>query len=114
MSCGSILLSCGTEGHRYADKNAHIMIHDIAGGYGGKNEEMKASTKQMDRLQKQVFQLMAQNCGCEDKNYFLKVIHEKSHAEWYMTATEAKKHNIINHIKVPQLITTVKVESTFG
>lgn len=114
MSCGSILLSCGTEGYRYADRNSHIMIHDVAAMFGGKNEEVKASAKHMDNLQKQIFRLMAKNCGHDDQDYFLKIIHEKSHAEWYLTPNEAKRHKVINHVKVPEMITTVKVETTFG
>ena len=113
MSCGSILLSCGEEGHRYMDPNAHVMIHDVSSMKWGKNEELKASAKQTDKLHKQVFHLLAKNCG-HSKDYFLDMIHEKSHAEWYLGATESKKHNIINHIHIPQFNVSVAVDIEFG
>ena len=109
MSCGSILLSCGNEGYRFIDKNATVMVHDVSSMAWGKNEELKASVKQTDRLNKQVFGLMAKNCG-QDKDYFLKIIHDKSHAEWYLSPAEAKKHNLVNEIRVPDLMTRISVE----
>jgi ATP-dependent Clp protease protease subunit len=112
MSCGAILLTYGAEGYRFADSNARIMIHDVSSGNWGKNEEIKASAKETDRLQKQIFKKMAQNCGKAD-DYFLKLIHEKSHAEWYLTPQEAKKHNLINHIRVPTFHTKISVDITF-
>ncbi len=113
MSCGSILLSCGTEGYRFMDANSRVMIHDISSFHFGKNEEIQSSAREVNRLQKKVFRLMAKNCGHKDHDYFLKLIHEKSHANWYLTPITAKKHNLINHIGVPTLTTKVSVVSSF-
>jgi ATP-dependent Clp protease, protease subunit len=113
MSCGAVLLTCGVEGHRYMDPNSVVMIHDISNFLCGKNEEIKADAKETDRLQKQIFRLMAKNCGQKDQDYFLKIIHEKSHAEWYLTYQEAKRHNVVNHARVPSFTTYVKVETVF-
>jgi len=111
MSCGSVLLSCGAEGMRYMDSESTVMVHDISSMHWGKNEELKSSAKQTELLQKQIFGIMAKNCGQPD-DYFLKIIHEKAHANWYMTAKEAKKHNLINHIKVPTFKIKISVDIT--
>ncbi len=100
MSCGSVLLTCGTPGYRYIDPNSYVMIHDVSSMAWGKHEELKASVAQTDKLQKQIFRLMGENCG-KEADYFTKILHEKAHAEWYLTANEAKKHGLVNHIKVP-------------
>lgn len=113
MSCGAILLSCGTEGYRFADPQSVIMIHDVSNWFGGKHEEIKASAREIDRLQHQVFNLMARNCG-HPKDYFSKILHDKSHAEWYLTPKEAKKHNLINEIRVPEFNTKISVEITLS
>ena len=42
MSCGAILLSFGTEGYRFVDKDATVMIHDVSSGQLGKVEEVVA------------------------------------------------------------------------
>lgn len=111
MSCGAILLTCGQEGLRFIDKNATVMLHDVSSMALGKNEEIKASAKQTDKLQKQIFTLLAENCN-KKPNYFLDLIHSKSHAEWYLNAQEAKKHNIVNHIRIPHFKINVSVDIT--
>jgi ATP-dependent Clp endopeptidase proteolytic subunit ClpP len=109
MSCGAILFSFGTEGYRFMDPYATVMIHDISSGSIGKIEELKSNAEEADRLNAQVFKMMAQNIGKSDK-YFLKRIHEKGHADWYLTPQECKKINLANHLRVPVLNIRVKVE----
>jgi ATP-dependent Clp endopeptidase proteolytic subunit ClpP len=109
MSCGAILFSFGTEGYRFMDPYATVMIHDVSSGSIGKIEELKSNAEEADRLNAQVFKMMAQNIGKSDK-YFLKRIHEKGHADWYLTPQECKKINLANHLRVPVLNIRVKVE----
>ena len=109
MSCGAILFSFGTEGHRYMDPYATVMIHDVSAGAIGKIEELKANSEEANRLNEQVFKMMAQNIGKSDK-YFLKRIHEKGHADWYLTPQECKKINLANHLRVPVLNIKINVE----
>ena len=109
MSCGAILFSFGTEGHRYMDPYATVMIHDVSAGAIGKIEELKANSEEANRLNEQVFKMMAQNIGKSDK-YFLKRIHEKGHADWYLTPQDCKKINLANHLRVPVLNIKINVE----
>ena len=102
MSCGAILFSCGTEGMRYMDPDATVMIHDVSSMKWGKVEEIKASADETARLNKKVYQMMAQNCG-QRKNYFLDIIHEKGHADWFLDVDEARTHNLANFGHVPTL-----------
>jgi len=113
MSCGSVLLSCGTEGYRYSCPNSTVMIHDVSSWSSGKVEEVKASTAQTDKLNKVVFERMAKNCG-QPKDYFLKLLFEKHHAEWYLTSREAKKHNIVNTIGIPSFKINISSSVEFG
>jgi len=113
MSCGSFLLGFGTPGYRYADTNATVMVHDMAAGSWGKIEELKSHTKHADTLQKRHFKKFAKHCGHEDPEYFLKKLHEKSHAEWYMAAVEAKKQLLVDHIGVPTFKTIIAVDMIF-
>ena len=45
-----------------------------------------------------------------DSKEFLKRIHEKGHADWYLTPQECKKINLANYLRVPVLNIRVKVE----
>jgi len=113
MSCGALLFSFGAFGHRYMDKHATIMIHDVSTGAHGKVEEIKADAKESDRLNQWLYREMATNCGKEE-DYFLKLIHERSHADWYLDATEAQSHGLANHLRVPDLKLKIDVEYSFG
>ena len=113
MSCGALLFSYGTSGYRYMDRHATIMIHDVSSGVHGKIEEIKADAKESDRLNQLVYREMAANCGKEPE-YFLKAIHERSHADWYLDADEALLIGLANHLRIPELTVEIDVRYTFG
>ena len=113
MSCGAILFSYGQEGMRYMDEDSTVMIHDVSSGGWGKIEELKADAAEADRLNKKIFHMMAQNCG-KNKKYFLDLIHEKGHADWYLDSDECLEHNLANKIEVPTLNVNVSVDITLG
>ena len=109
MSCGAILFSFGEEGRRFIDPNATVMIHDVSSMAWGKVEEVKVSAEETDRLNKIVYRMMAQNCGHED-DYFLDKVHDRGHADWFLDAKGAKKHNLANHLRIPTMHIDVSVK----
>ena len=112
MSCGAILFSFGVEGMRYMDPDATVMIHDVSSMGWGKVEEIKADAKEVERLNQKVYKMMAQNCG-HHEDYFLDIVHEKGHADWFLDAKEAKRHKLANKLKIPELKIDVKVQFEF-
>ena len=56
--------------------------------------------------------MMALNCG-KHKDYFLEIVHEKGHADWFLDSDDALKHNLANHIGVPRLEIEVGVKFNF-
>ena len=112
MSCGAVLLTFGEPGMRFADPNATVMIHDVSSGCWGKIEELKADIKEAERLDEKIFTMMARNCGKKD-DYFKKKVFTKKHADWFMDAQEAKKHGLVNHLRVPKLNIKVDVDIDF-
>lgn len=112
MSCGAVLLSFGEQGMRFADEDATIMIHDVSSGGRGKIEELKADVAEADRLDEKIFTMMARNCGKKD-DYFKKKVFNKKHADWFMDAQEAKRHGLVNHIRVPKMTVKVDVDIDF-
>lgn len=109
MSCGAILASFGSEGLRFMDKDATMMIHDVSSYAFGKIEELKADAREAERLNSKVYTMMARNCGKPD-DYFTKIIHDKGHADWFLDAEEAKEHKLIDQIRMPELIIKVSVD----
>ncbi len=112
MSAGAVFFSFGKEGCRYMAPNATLMIHEVFSVHVGKVEELKVGADETDRLNTLALQMMAENCG-KDPDYFIDIIHDKGHADWYLTAREAKKHNIVNHVKIPEFRVEVSINMTF-
>jgi len=112
MSCGAILFSFGDEGMRFMDPDATLMIHDVSTSVWGKVEEIKADAAEAERLNQTVYKMMARNCGKKD-DYFLDLIHDRSHADWFLDAAAAKSHNLASQIRVPKFNITVNVSIDF-
>ena len=113
MSCGAVLFSFGEEGHRYMDPDATLMIHDVSSMGWGKVEEIKADAEEVERLNQKIYRMMATNCG-HDEEYFLDIVHEKGHADWFLDAEECESHNMANHLHVPDLKISAEIKFKFG
>ncbi len=109
MSCGAVLFTFGTNGYRFMSPDATMMIHDVSSTGWGKIEELKADVAEADRLDQKIYKMMARNCGKRD-DYFKKIVHKKGHADWFLPAEECKKHNICNHIRVPDMKIKIDVD----
>lgn len=109
MSCGALLLSCGDPGFRFCDSASRIMVHDMSGGSWGKTYEIKYHADEALRLHKQVFTMMANNCEQKD-DYFIDLLHDNHHSEIYMTPKQAVKHNIVQHIKIPNISVNINID----
>ena len=110
MSAGAILFGMGER--RYMAENATLMLHDASSWSAGKVEEVKADAKELDRLNELIFKVIAENCG-QPNDYYSKLIHDKGHAEWYLTAKDAKKHKLCTHIGVPEMKIEISVKYSF-
>ena len=91
------------------DPHATVMIHDVSSMDFGKVEELKAGAAEADRLNKAIYTMMARNCGKKD-DYFMKIVDKKKHADWFLTAEEAKKHGLANQLRIPSVRVDVKID----
>lgn len=113
MSCGAILFTCGTEGYRFMDPTATLLIHDVSSGSFGKVEEIKADAKEVERLNQKVYKMMATNVG-KPEDYFLKLVHDhKGHADWYIDSEECRTHNLANHLRLPSFKIKITTDVSF-
>lgn len=108
MSCGALLASFGAKGYRFVAPTAAVMIHEVSNGMHGKVEEIKADSAQTERLNKWAVDSLDQNAG-KTSGYFAGLIHEKAHADWYLTPEELVAHGLVDHIRIPSFHTTVSV-----
>lgn len=108
MSCGAALLAAGTPGFRFAAPNASIMIHEVSGGAGGKSAEMEARIEDIKRINEQLFAHMAQDMKVPYAK-LLKEVNKRRNADWFITAEEALKLKLIDHVGLPRVM--MKVQS---
>lgn len=101
-SMGSLLLSGGTKGKRYALPNAEIMIHQPSGGSKGMASDMEISWKQMEKCKEKLTRYLTQNSGRDPENPadYEKVLHDMDRDYW-MTADEALEYGLIDKIIKP-------------
>jgi ATP-dependent protease ClpP protease subunit len=112
MSAGAILFCFGTEGYRYIHPDAVIMIHDLSSDPSGKIEEIKASADHLANLNETVYKRVSSHLG-HKPDYLSQLIRSHGHADWFLTAKEAKKHRIANHLKVPNFKVEIKFDILF-
>ena len=113
MSAGAILFCFGTEGYRYMHPQASLMIHDVGSFTDGKVEEIKVNAKHLDEMNTTFYKRVSKHLG-HDSNYISDLIRKNRHADWYLNAKEAKKHNIANHLKIPSFEIEVNLKVSFG
>jgi len=113
MSAAAILFCWGTEGYRYMHPDAWIMIHDVGSFTVGKVEDIKADTKQMDEMNQRMYKRLSKQLGHKE-DYIGGLIKQHHHVDWFLTSREAKKHNITNHVKVPNFEAEISLNYKFG
>lgn len=95
-SAAAFLLSSGTKGKRYLLPNSTVMIHQPSSGTQGKITDQEISLREGLRLKKLLEEIMAGNTGQTAAK-----IHEDMERDKWLSAQEAKKYGIVDHIFMP-------------
>lgn len=92
-SFGTVLLTAGTKGHRYALPNATIHIHQPHGGTQGQASDIEIQAKEMLRLKHTLNEILANATGKS-----LKEIEVDTNRDFYLTADEAVKYGLVDQV----------------
>ena len=92
-SMGSIFLTSGENGHRYALPNSRIMIHQVSGGSQGTYEDMKRSIDEAGRLNELLAGIISKTT-----NKPLKEVKKDMDRDYFMSADEALKYGIVDKV----------------
>lgn len=95
-SFGTVLLSAGTKGHRYALPNATIHMHQPLGGAQGQASDIEIQANEILRLKKRINEILA-----EDTGQPIEKIEGDTNRDMYMNAQEAVDYGLVDHVLDP-------------
>lgn len=92
-SMGSLLLTAGADGKRYALPNARIMIHQPHGGAQGQASDIEIQAKEILRLRSRLNEIYVKHTGRK-----LADIEKAMDRDNFMSGEEAKKFGLIDQV----------------
>ncbi len=109
MSCGAVLLSAGTKGHRYASPRSTILIHEAATQLEGKASDIISDAKSMEILNEKLMEILAKNSN-KPKKFYQQLIKKANNADLYISAEQALEYGLIDKISIPVIEMSIKAE----
>lgn len=103
MSCGASLLASGSKGLRFATPDSRILIHQVSSMSVGKASDIKEDAAQVHALNEMMLKNLAKDTGTSVSR-LKQEIRNRDNADWVLSAEEAKKFGLIDHIDVPRHI----------
>jgi ATP-dependent Clp protease protease subunit len=95
-SFGTVLLTAGTKGYRYALPNATIHLHQPLGGAQGQASDIEIQAKEILRLRAQLNNILSFHTGQPEEK-----IAEDTDRDYYMTAQAAQEYGLIDEVLPP-------------
>jgi len=92
-SMGSLLLTAGDKGKRFALPNARVMIHQPSGGTQGQATDIEIQAKEILRLRDRLNKIYVEHTGQP-----LDVIEKAVERDRYMSPDEAKEFGLIDEV----------------
>ncbi len=94
-SMGTVLLSSGNKGRRYALPNSTIHIHQPWGGAQGQAVDIEIEARRIMRERERLNQMLAKNTG----QPLERIIHDTDR-NYYMDATDAVEYGLIDEVLI--------------
>lgn len=92
-SMGSIILSQGAKGKRFALPNAEIMIHQPWGGAQGQASDIEITARHILKTRERLNKMLAKASGKS-----LSEIEKDTDRDFFMDAIDAKKYGLIDEV----------------
>ncbi len=92
-SMGSLLLSAGASGMRFALPNSRIMLHQPSGGFSGQATDIEIHAKEILEIKERLNKIYEKHTKQK-----VEIIRKTLERDYFMTAIEAKKFGVIDEI----------------
>lgn len=98
-SFGTVLLTAGTKGHRYALPNATIHMHQPLGGAQGQASDIEIQAREILRLKDQLNNILATHTGQS-----IQTIERDTNRDFYLDAKGAVEYGLVDQVmEIPEL-----------
>ena len=94
-SMGSLLLTAGAKGKRFALPNARIMIHQPLGGAQGQSTDIQIQAREIQRIRDVINDIIVNYTGKT-----VEEVNEDTERDNFMTAEEAKAYGLVDEVIV--------------
>jgi len=95
-SFGTVLLTAGTKGQRYALPHATIHMHQPLGGAQGQASDIEIQAREILRLKTRLNEIMSNATGKS-----LEVIQRDTERDFYLDAAQAVEYGLVDQVLVP-------------
>jgi ATP-dependent Clp protease protease subunit len=92
-SMGSLLLTAGAKGKRYALPNSRIMVHQPSGGAQGQATDIEIQAREILKLRQRLNEIYVKHTGQP-----IEAIERKLDRDSYMSAEEARDFGLVDHV----------------
>jgi ATP-dependent Clp protease protease subunit len=92
-SMGSLLLTAGEKGQRFALPNARIMLHQPSGGFQGQASDIERHAEDIIKMKRRLEDIYVKATGQNRET-----IDRTLDRDYFMTADEAKKYGLIDSV----------------
>jgi ATP-dependent Clp protease protease subunit len=103
-SFGTVLLTAGTKGQRYALPNATIHMHQVLGGAQGQASDIEIQAREILRLKATLSEILAMHTG-----QTVETIDRDTNRDFYLDAKSAVDYGLVDQVmEIPVLKKLVK------
>lgn len=92
-SMGSLLLTAGTKGKRYALPNARIMVHQPSGGFQGQASDIEIHAREIISLRRRLNEIYVEHTGQS-----MEAIEEALERDRFLNPSDAKAFGLIDEV----------------
>jgi ATP-dependent Clp protease protease subunit len=93
MSMGSLLLSAGQKGKRFALPNSRILIHQPSAGFEGQSTDIEIHAREILKIRERIDEIYAKHTGQP-----LEQVHVDMERDRFFKADEAVEYGLIDRV----------------
>jgi ATP-dependent Clp protease protease subunit len=98
-SFGTLLLTAGSKGQRYALPNATIHMHQPLGGASGQASDIEIQAREILRLKDRLNQILAYHT-----NQTIETVDRDTNRDFYLDAKGAVEYGLVDHVmEIPEV-----------